>query len=116
VSLLDLFETARRHVESHPHHHVLALGDSQNRLFGYICDKCKSTFLISVEDYDAWLSRSPPEMRRLISFLVYKREHLCDLLNAEGDMLQNLEPLSIELGEPKPAQTAYQRIMSTDDD
>jgi hypothetical protein len=116
TSLLDLFETARLHVESRLRHHVLVLDDPQNRQFGFVCDNCRTTFLIRVEDCRAWMSQASPEARRLIAFFLYRRAFFYGLMNSSGDMLRHIEPLAFDLDEGEPVKTSYQRIIESDDD
>jgi hypothetical protein len=114
TSLLDLFLSARNHVEVQPNHKLRAMDDTHNRLFGFACD-CRSTFLITVDDYRKWLSEAGSEARQLIGLFIYRRHYLFGLMNSEGDMLKHLDAMQ-PMETVESVQTAYQRLMIVEED
>ena len=114
-SFLDLIESARRHVEHRSGHRVRSMDDPQNKQFGFLCEDCGTTFLISVDDYRGWLrDECSEEARRLIGILMFRRHFLFALMNSAGDFLDGLSPMTpIETNEP--TLTAHQRIMADED-
>jgi hypothetical protein len=113
VSVLDMFETARLHVESRNGHEVLAADDQGTRRFGFVCTTCRATFMISVENYREWITQCPPEPRRLISLFMYNRSQLAGVINARGDLLRHVEPLLLDVTD-EPRRTAYQMLVEDD--
>ena len=112
VSLFDLFETARQHVESRLGHSLLKAEDAYQRTFGFSCSTCRSTFMMSSEDYRTWISQSPPEHR---SLFIYNREYLLNLLNTPAPLTFGMEPLILSV-DTESRRTSYQRLMENEEE